>query len=285
MVKKYFVVSDIHSFYSSLKLSLERAGFDKDNPSHYLIVCGDVFDRGPGTIKVYNFLKSMPKERCILIRGNHEFLYLDLLEKNYPEEHDFSNGTVKSFCQIAGFEDDSVWDLETGFFTFLTGKTVMPDYQELWDTVKRKVKESPVTEWLKSDRWINFYEIDKYIFVHSFIPLEHSCRSDFDAKYMLYSGWTEFFSYREDWRQASLEEWENASWTRPYSFFDKGFLDKEKEKGKILVCGHRSTSEYNLLYKGEKNNFDIYEGDGLIAIDGTVAFSSQLNVFTFEVDE
>ena len=57
---KYFIVSDIHSFYTKLKRALDKAGFNKRNKDHTLIVCGDIFDRGPDTRSVYKFLTSIP---------------------------------------------------------------------------------------------------------------------------------------------------------------------------------------------------------------------------------
>lgn len=79
---KYFCVSDIHSFYTPLKKALKQAGFRKSNKDHCLVVCGDIFDRGEETVQVYEFLKSLPKNRCILIKGNHESLYFGLLKKS-----------------------------------------------------------------------------------------------------------------------------------------------------------------------------------------------------------
>lgn len=102
----YFVVSDIHSFYTPLKNSLYQAGFRKTNKDHILIVCGDVFDRGEETMEVYRFLTSLPKKRCILVKGNHESLFDDLLKKSLPDDYDFSNGTVKTFCSIAGVDEE-----------------------------------------------------------------------------------------------------------------------------------------------------------------------------------
>ena len=85
---KYFVVSDIHSCFSELKKSLDRVKFDRNNPEHMLIVCGDIFDRGEEAVETFNFLYSLNKKNCILIRGNHEELYLNLLEKDFPENHE-----------------------------------------------------------------------------------------------------------------------------------------------------------------------------------------------------
>ena len=105
-MKKYFITSDIHSFYTPLITALEKKGFDVNNPEHILVVLGDVFDRGYETLEVYAFLTVvLPEDRVILVRGNHELLYLDLLEKSFPDSYDFSNGTVRTFCQIARFDE------------------------------------------------------------------------------------------------------------------------------------------------------------------------------------
>ena len=41
---RYFIISDIHGYYSVLKQELEKQGFDKDRDT--LISLGDNFDRG-----------------------------------------------------------------------------------------------------------------------------------------------------------------------------------------------------------------------------------------------
>ena len=68
-MKKYFVGSDIHSFYTPFIKELNKKGFDLNNEEHILIICGDLFDRGSESLKLYEFIKSLPKERRILIRG------------------------------------------------------------------------------------------------------------------------------------------------------------------------------------------------------------------------
>ena len=80
-MKKFFVISDVHGFYNEMKKSLYKAGYRKSNKNHILIVCGDIFDRGPDSVKIYNFLKSLPRNRRVLIRGNHEMLLKKLVEK------------------------------------------------------------------------------------------------------------------------------------------------------------------------------------------------------------
>ena len=63
---KLFCVSDIHGFYDEFKSALDTAGFDTDNPEHWLISCGDHFDRGSQPKEVLRFLNSL--ERKVLIR-------------------------------------------------------------------------------------------------------------------------------------------------------------------------------------------------------------------------
>ena len=145
---KYFIVSDIHSFYSELKKALDIAGFNKRNKDHTLIVCGDIFDRGPETVKLYKFLTSIPKKRCILIKGNHELLYEKLLEKKLPESYDFSNHTVDTFCQIAGYDPEILTPEYWCKFDDVPHERI----QQAWQEILTTVKQSPITAWLQSDR-------------------------------------------------------------------------------------------------------------------------------------
>lgn len=110
---KYFVTSDIHSFFDEFKSAIDVAGFKPRNKDHTLIVCGDIFDRGQKTVEVFNYLKKIPRKRRILVRGNHEDLFEELLEKSFPDKHDFSNGTVRTFCAIANVKE---WYIDPHFW-------------------------------------------------------------------------------------------------------------------------------------------------------------------------
>lgn len=286
---KYFVCSDIHSFYTPLKTELLKTGFDENNPEHILIVCGDVFDRGLETVEVYNFLKSIPKDRCILIKGNHEALFLQLLEKDYPESHDFSNGTVLTFCQIAGYNADTAYELRIGYHisygTYFDSEFIDKQCQLVWNTIKAKVKKSEITKWLKSKQWVNYYELDNYIFVHSFIPLTYTPEKSTEAfykEYAIYHGVTDAFEFNPDWRNAADLDWEDASWGCPYVFFDSGFFNEEVKNNKILVCGHFRCSAFNEHYLNLTGCHDTYKGDNLIALDATTALTNKVNVLVID---
>lgn len=228
---KYFVVSDLHSFATETKAVLRRAGFNKKNKNHTLIVCGDVFDRGDESLELYKYLKSIPKKRCILVKGNHESLYFELLKKSYPQYHDVTNGTLKTVFNIA----------EKPYTQYMLDNE--------WDNIRYYVADHEVTKWLKSDQWVDYFELDKYIFVHSFIP----------------ATW--------DWRQdASKRDWENARWGNPWKQYKAGLFDIEKERGKTLVVGHWHTWDFhqNLGADRYSTSRDIYYSDHLIALDGGV---------------
>lgn len=44
---KYFITADTHGYFTLLNQTLLNKGFDISNPKHALIICGDLFDRGP----------------------------------------------------------------------------------------------------------------------------------------------------------------------------------------------------------------------------------------------
>jgi predicted phosphohydrolase len=119
---KYFVTSDIHSFFSAFKQALDEAGFDKKNKEHILIVDGDLLDRGEETLKTIKFIKSIPKSRRILIRGNHEYLFRDLVRRGKALEHDYANCTLKSLLNLN--KEESIFTFDYCITTKVTSDYV-----------------------------------------------------------------------------------------------------------------------------------------------------------------
>ena len=82
MSKKYFAISDIHSFYDEMLEALKSKGFDMQNPDHNVIICGDAFDRGEFSLKVFEFMKILNNENRLMdVRGNHEDLLFDCIDE------------------------------------------------------------------------------------------------------------------------------------------------------------------------------------------------------------
>lgn len=262
-MNKYFVVSDIHGFYDELIEALNTAGYDKNNLNHTLIVAGDIFDRGPKPKEVYEFLKGLPKERRILIKGNHEQLFIDLANKHMPEEHDYNNKTVQAYCQLAGL--DSLDDFLSDAYNYY----IIDDFdlETYWDQAKNIIKKSDVLKWLQSDEWVDYYELDKFIIVHSFIPLMETERIRENSFSVIIT-----YDYNHNWRTDSTkDEWDASRWGCPWKHYLNGLFKEEEKKGKTLVCGHWHTSDfYKYLNKDFNDTSEIFYSSGIIAIDGGV---------------
>jgi serine/threonine protein phosphatase 1 len=240
---KFFVVSDIHGFYDELIEALEKAGFDKHNSDHWLVSCGDNFDRGPKSVEVMQYLISLPRK--VLVKGNHESLLQDLCYRGYYYSYDCSNGTYDTVCQFGGY------GLEKSF-------------EECCIVTEMRTKN-----FLYS--MVNYFETKNYIFVHSFVPLEV-----LDGLPMHYTR-NRKFAINPDWRHAHARDWETARWGNPFYLAEKGFLPD-----KTLVFGHWGTYEQRPRdYEGE-DLFDPIYGDGYIGIDGTTALSGKVNVLVLE---
>jgi serine/threonine protein phosphatase 1 len=139
---KFFVTSDIHSYFTPLKNALDKAGFNPDDKNHWLVVCGDAFDRGDESKEVLHFLMSL--ERKILIKGNHDTLLEECCMREYFYSQDVSNGTRKTIQDLGGA------------------------------VYRRSFAECCCITWDKLARYrellVNYFETQNYIFVHSWIP-------------------------------------------------------------------------------------------------------------------
>ena len=152
---KYYVVSDVHSFYDELKAALTEKGFFDDKSPHKLIICGDMFDRGSQSKEMQEFILDLiSKDEVILIRGNHEDLMLDLLEnaefnfgRGIDYTHHWSNGTVRTVTDLTGMD------------------VFHDDYRD----IVNKMYETPYIKDI-IPKTIDYYETEHYIFVHGWIP-------------------------------------------------------------------------------------------------------------------
>lgn len=289
---KYFVISDIHSFYDEMIRDLTKAGYDKENHNHVLIVCGDIFDRGEKSLEVYNFLRSISKERRILIRGNHEILLRQLCERKYAETHDVHNGTLETVYQLNNWDDKKE---EHDYYKKLLeirdvyNKNIFEQKYSLWNRRKQLYSSDimkEVLDWIASDEWVNYYETKDYIFVHAFIPVQEHI--DFEKSMICgYFVKTAEDTYREDWRNATQQEWEDAMWPCPWKQVKLGLNKTDK----TIVCGHWHTSDFynNLSNKNSKKKYTINENPiykskryKLIGLDACTAVTHKINVFTFE---
>ena len=142
-MKKLFVVTDIHGHCTLLKAALEKAGYDRRDPEHLLICCGDYFDRGEENKEVLQFFERQP--RAVLLRGNHEDLLLELLRTGKVLPHNYINGTMQTLEDFFGKYFIDPVDDSIDF----SGKT---------RTVDR------LCEFI--DGTVDYFETENYVFVH-----------------------------------------------------------------------------------------------------------------------
>lgn len=261
-MKTYFVVSDIHGFHSIFYFTLIENGFDINNKNHIIIICGDVFDRGNEAKELLDFLLSIPEDRLVLIRGNHEDLLEDCLaelKKFGPiSHHHWSNGTISTIGQLT---DTNPYDLISGLFK----------YEEL---------ESKLEKYFSLvNRCVDYYELDKYVFVHGWVPVIYEDR--FPEGPGVMGVWCEPIIHLD----ASKEMWESARWKNGMQCADLGIIIPDR----TIVCGHWHTGwgHYHILKDcdDEDSRFDIYYNDGVIALDACTALSKTVNILKIEVED
>jgi hypothetical protein len=112
--------------------------------------------------------------------------------------------------------------------------------------------------------------------VHSWIPL--ISKDGLPAYYTKDRN----FEFRNDWREASAKEWEDARWGNPFALAEQGLLPD-----KTIVFGHWATEHKWAEVEGrqdfdENAKFETYYGDGYIGIDATTALSHKVNVIVLE---
>ncbi len=167
----------------------------------------------------------------------------EAFEGRLTEEWRKSNGTTRTVQDISG-------------------KYSAYDFAEACDITFKKTARY-------REQLVNYFETKNYIFVHSWIVVN---KVGIDT-----------YEYREDWRNSSDEEWENAMWLNPY---DMAKQDLNKT-GKTIVFGHFHTSyqwakDGKCSEFGEDADFNPYYGKDFIGIDGCTAYTGEVNVIVLE---
>lgn len=262
---KYYVVADVHGFFTELQTALNEKGFFEDKEPHKLIVCGDLFDRGNEAVKVQDFiLDLLRKDEVILIMGNHEDLFEDFIDNislrltpNVMRTAHWTNGTVETVLQLTDM--------------MLMAAVYQPN------RCAAMTKETPFyTEILPKMQ--NYYETKNYVFVHGWIPCVVFGRGTQP---------TDIFAYDKEWRTANSDRWEQARWLNGMLAASKGV----REPDKTIVCGHWNCSYGHAVLDGKGTEFDDdadntpYYGDGIIAMDANTARSGRVNCIVLEDEE
>lgn len=100
---KYFAVGDIHGCVLSLKALISdlNATFS-DFENRTFVFLGDYTDRGPSSKDVVSFLLEFSKKQeCIFIRGNHDLMLLNAVQKDEWQDW-MVNGGAKTILSYGG---------------------------------------------------------------------------------------------------------------------------------------------------------------------------------------
>lgn len=252
-MKKYFITSDIHSFYSILRENLEQKGFDINNQEHILVICGDLFDRGDETVELFNFVKSFG-DRFVYIRGNHEDLLEECvseLAKGYtPSRHHFSNGTIKTICQFCNSNEWIIYDRSNRDFILKT--------------------MTPVLEYINS-KAVDYFDINNdLVCVH---------------------GWWPAYATVDDYHNAPKYFWKDARWENGMDCW-KNPKYRIPDKTVICGHWHCSWG-WSVLRQQRKEfppmnranwqeSFEPFIDDGIMAIDACTAYTKLMNIIVVE---
>ena len=249
----FFVVSDVHSFYDEMILALNTAGFDIDNDSHIFVSLGDLLDRGTQPEECLKFVNRLPKNRKILIKGNHEYLMEQAIKDKVFRSYDYHNGTIYTAQILSGCN----WKTDSN--TILT----KVEYNQLWN------------DYINS--CIDYYENDKYVFVHGWIPC---------VKYTegvnLFGDEINSYEPLPDWH---IGNWERAGWYNGMDCWNQGI----RIDGKTILCGHYHSSwghcylhNQGVDFPKEEQDLDNwitteFIDDGIICLDACTVLSNKVN--------
>lgn len=238
---KYFVSSDIHGFFNEWQNALTDKGFDLNNPEHKIILCGDLFDRGNQPKEIIDFVLKH-KDKVILIRGNHEDLMEQMIERDFSDYGDLCNGTAQTIVDL------------------------YPEWQISEFDLKKIAKATRLQEVL--DMCIDYYETKHYIFVHGWIPIIENC-------YLYDSNWRT--ARKERWGKA---RWTNPVEMYRYEIYEPNKTIVCGHWHCSALWHKQNPDEYEEF--GDKANFEPFITKNMIAIDACTAYLHKVNVVVLE---
>jgi len=260
---KYYVVADVHGYYTELKKALDEVGFFADTEPCKLIVCGDMLDRGNEASKLIELMLRLKKEgRLVYILGNHEDLLVQCLQE-------IARGGVHEIASgMSAHYFNKTWDS-----LLQIGEMSENEAYKSPDELVRRVMQSPFYKELLPIG-VDYYETPNYVFTHGWIPcFAEGYRPLVDCK------------YNPDWRNADAGNWRCARW---FNGMDLACKFKIIEPGKTIVCGHWHTSyghayiEERCSEWGENADFSPFRAEGILAIDASTPRSGKVNCVVIE---
>ena len=260
-MKKLFIFSDVHGFYTELEKALKDAGFDKNNSDHIIVSCGDLFDRGKENKKCLNFVNSLPSERKVLICGNHELLLAEMIKKRKQDTWDINNGTsgtVEELTNIYGHVPSALIELKND-----------ENLLKYWDELKY------------------YCEIGNNIFTHAWIPC-----GGYNDEFKFNEDWrnvSERTWWKATWVCGPVAYYEGMTEENKKIFVGHWHVSRLwADEG----YGVEFVKRVETCYYDEKTKkmwpfacYDVYENDKCCFLDACTVVSGKVNVKVLEVTD
>ena len=238
---KYFTSADIHGHFDEWMQVLNNKGFDINNPQHKIVLCGDNFDRGHQPKQIIDYILEH-KDKIILIRGNHEDLMEEMIEKNSNNLSDLSNGTAQTIVDL------------------------YPEWLVSEFDLKKIAKETKLQQVL--DMCVDYFETEHYIFVHGWIPVIENC--------LLYDeGWRN--ARKERWIKA---RWSNPVEMYRYQIYEPNKTIVCGHWHCSALWHEQSPEKYDEF--GKRENFEPFITKNMIALDACTVYTKKVNCIVIE---
>ncbi len=237
---KIFAVSDIHGHYTELKKALDNAHFDNEDPEHILVCCGDCFDRGYENKKVLEYLSSL--KRKVLIRGNHEDILENIIERQHIDQIDIYNGADITVAEFFGEENID-----------RHGRINISKCAETTNALKKFIGSM-----------YDFYETENHIFTHAWLPITES-----------YSGPILF----PDKDHAENSRWKESRYNEWFTALDAGLTVEGKT---VVCGHRASYNAYRIDTSRAPEDNSMFLAPGVAAIDSATVRTKNINVYVTE---
>ena len=175
----------------------------------------------------------------VLIRGNHDERMTELLLTRRVESHDYHNRTTLTLTEFFG-----EGCIDGNGMLDITDRALADDLLSLYASEQ------------------NYFSFGKFVFTHGWLP-------------STVIGGTPYLL--ENWQEAEEERWSAARWYEWQQIYARP--EYAMIPGKTVVCGHRPAA-FGCWFDRSRgyDDYGIFYGDGLIAIDGWTVRSGIVNV-------
>ena len=167
-----YAMSDIHGCLRELKDKMDQVDLQGDNR---LIFLGDYMDYGINSFKVLQYIWELQKnygdEKVIVLKGNHEQMFLDWIN---DFRNPYADGSVESILFYEWLETDFEHGANT-LRTFISEEQINFLKQIArtcsWESISREAVQMILSDHDEMIWWMQhlplYYETDAQIFVHA----------------------------------------------------------------------------------------------------------------------